>query len=328
MLSNNKNTFSVIKNRKPRFSLRKLSIGVASVLLGLTFAIGANCSVAHADELGQDESQAQSTTTENQQAQAKTVTVNDAQGTNSSLSPKPVSYKLVPNRYIYVRVPYRDETPSGQPQPINVPEPSATNQYYTLRSNPLLPNHYTYATAPNRPEAHVEPPTVTTYLYFPVLPITPNTYLYELIPGHHGAIPEGPSTSDIQNGQQTPTGSIDITIPTNPDTPNTPDTLDKPDLPGTRDTPDKHDLPGARDNGRTLNTPGQSNGVRRNGSHVSLVTTANNRAVADKTSVVSASKTAVGTLPQTGNNESGLPCLALASILAAFGLAPRRKHEK
>lgn len=55
MLFKGKNAERIIKNvdKKQRFSLRKLSVGVASVLLGFTFAAYGTSSVAHAAEPAQ-----------------------------------------------------------------------------------------------------------------------------------------------------------------------------------------------------------------------------------------------------------------------------------
>lgn len=70
------------KNEKQRFALRKLNVGVASVLLGITFSIyGGGQMVAHADNTPAQGAGTESTVTSDKTplAEQKTVTVSGSQ---------------------------------------------------------------------------------------------------------------------------------------------------------------------------------------------------------------------------------------------------------
>lgn len=112
--------------------------------------------------------------------------------------------------------------------------------------------------------------------------------------------------------------------PTNPDNP--PVNPNKPDKPDTPDNkPDKPNKPDTPQN----NVPGQPNKPTKPGQSTALTPVANNTNNAARP-VQTSSKTAAAkqvALPQTGTNKAGVIGLALAAILAAFGLAPRKKHE-
>ncbi|MFD3268476.1 GbpC/Spa domain-containing protein, partial [Lactobacillus johnsonii] len=100
-------------DRTPHYSLRKLSVGVASVLLSTTLWMGANGSVAHADTINDATATvagkaSRSADTENKQAQegdsanaeAQTTTANDAQADVAKQEPAAPSQQTAPQAQV------------------------------------------------------------------------------------------------------------------------------------------------------------------------------------------------------------------------------------
>ncbi|WP_225432161.1 YSIRK-type signal peptide-containing protein [Limosilactobacillus reuteri] len=91
MVSKNNKKLIAEKNRrneKQRFAIRKLNVGVASVLLGITFSIyGGGQAVAHADtDNASDQPEEAKTTNEQSLADQSQVTLNNNAQTDNSVT--------------------------------------------------------------------------------------------------------------------------------------------------------------------------------------------------------------------------------------------------
>lgn len=121
--------------------------------------------------------------------------------------------------------------------------------------------------------------------------------------------------------------------PVNPDTQDTPDKPNKPEIPATPDAQDTPDEPNKPEIPATLDAPDTSDESSKPAitsipaKPASPTRPAGNQNAQPAPTTGKAASARQAILPQTGTEEGSVIGLAFASILASFGLAPRRKHE-